>query len=217
MRILLIPFLFILIGGAVVFFVGPALQFPESISEFQVWLKGFDEWAWAAGSMMIIGDSLLPIPSDPTVFTLGLIYGGLIGGLVGGTAATIAALIGYSITRSLGEEGATFLIGEKDLQRARGFYERWGFMTVALGRAIGGPAEYLVVVAGLTAMPFRKVLLAIVTGAYPTAFCMSFLGAYSMAEPYIAVTLAVALVLSLIGGFHLFRRFSERGEQRDAN
>ena len=209
MRILLIPLLFMTIGGLVVWAAGPSLQFPENVAEFQLWLQGYDQWAWAAGSAMIIGDALLPLPSDPTIFTMGLIYGGLWGGIIGGTAATVAALIGYSIARALGKKGALFLVGEKDLARAHHFYQKWGFMAVALGRAIGGPAEYLVIVAGLTPMPFRKVFLAIITGAYPTAFCMSFLGAYSVASPVTAVVLAVVLILLLIGLFRLVQHRHE--------
>ena len=62
----------------------------------------------------------------------------------------------------MGERGTVFLVGETDLERTRHFYERWGFARIAVGRVIGGPAEYLVVVAGLTRIPFRTVFLAIV-------------------------------------------------------
>jgi|CoawatStandDraft_6_1074263.scaffolds.fasta_scaffold79920_1 membrane protein DedA with SNARE-associated domain len=82
--------------------------------------------------------------------------------MIGGTAASIASLLGYFIARLLGERGAVFLVGKTDLERTRHFYERWGFACTAFGRAIGGPAEYLVVVAGLTRIPFRTVFLAIV-------------------------------------------------------
>lgn len=194
------------IGSLVVYIAGPSLEIPESTLEFQQWLQQFGRYAWAVGGATILGDALLPLPSDPAIFTLGLIYGGLIGGLVGGTAATLAGLIGYGIARALGEKGAAFLVGEKDLARAENFYARWGFAAVALGRAIGGPAEYLVVVAGLTDMPFRRVATAIVCGAYPAAFCIASLGAYSIANPTVAVALAVTLVLCLMGGFQLIRR-----------
>ena len=163
---------------------------------------------------MIIGDAVFPLPSDATIFTLGFIYGGLMGGLVGGTAATIAGLLGYGITRALGEKGALFLVGEKDLARARRFYGRWGFVTIALGRAIGGPAEYLVVLAGLTRIPFTTVLAGILTGAYTAAFCMAFLGAYAVVNPWLAVALAVALLGGLIGGFKLLHARHDEEEDK---
>ena len=209
MRILLLPLLFFSLGALIVFFVGPALEFPESYADFLTWLESFEQWAWLAGSLMIIGDAVLPLPSDPTIFSFGLLYGGLLGGFIGGTAATIAGLLGYGLARLLGERGALFLVGEKDLGKTRSFYDSWGFAAVALGRAIGGPAEYLVVVAGLTHMPFVKVLSAILTGAYSAAFCISFLGAYSRINPILAVLLAIALVLSLMGLFKLILRRHE--------
>jgi len=212
MRILIIPALFLSIGALVVWLFGERLEFPESIAESQAWLQSFDSFAWAVGSALIIGDAVLPIPSDATIFSMGVIYGGFVGGVIGGTASSIAGLLGYGVTRLLGEKGAVFLVGEKDLHRARVFYERWGFAAIALGRAIGGPAEYLVVVAGLTRIPFQKVLAAILTGAYSAAFCMSFLGAYSLIEPWLAIGLAVLLLLALMGVFHLIRRHHEMNE-----
>ena len=101
-------------------------------------------------------------------------------------------------------------MGETDLERTRHFYERWGFGCIAFGRAIGGTAEYLVVVAGLTRIPFRSVFLAKLTGAYSSAFCMSFLGAWSLVEPWFAMGLAALLVLVLIGVFHPLQRHHKR-------
>jgi uncharacterized membrane protein YdjX (TVP38/TMEM64 family) len=213
MRILIIPALFMGLGLLVVLLAGDSLAFPDSIEESQAWLQSFGGFAWAVGAGLIIGDAVLPLPSDATIFTLGFIYGGLLGGFIGGVAATIAGLLGYGIARLLGENGARFLVGEKDLQRARLFYERWGFMAIAIGRAIGGPAEYLVVVAGLTRMPFTKVFAAIVTGAFSAAFCMAFLGAFALTDPLLAMGLAAALVLMLIGCF----RFMQKRHIRDTN
>jgi uncharacterized membrane protein YdjX (TVP38/TMEM64 family) len=211
-RILIIPALFISLGLLLAFLFGERLDIPDSMEESQVWLQSFGNIAWAVGAGMIIGDVVLPLPSDATIFTLGFIYGGLLGGLIGGTAATISGLLGYGIVRALGEKGALFLIGEADLARARGFYTRWGFITIAMGRAIGGPAEYLVVLAGLTRIPFRTVLLGIVTGSYSAAFCMGFLGAYALVEPELAILLAVGLIVLLIAGFRLFHKYKAHEE-----
>ena len=208
MRILIIPALFMLLGALLVFLAGDSLNFPESIEESHAWLQSFDKIAWLVGSGLIIGDGILPLPTDATIFTLGFIYGGFLGGLIGGTAGTLAGLMGYGAARLLGEKGAEFLVGKSDLQRARSFYSRWGFFAVALGRAIGGPAEYLVVIAGLTDMPFHKVLLGILIGAYSAGFCMSYLGAYALMNPVYAVAGAILLVLALIGVFSFAQRES---------
>lgn len=201
MRILIIPALFMSLGALAVVLSGESLAFPESVKELQTLLQSHANIAWLVGAALIIGDAVLPLPSDPTIFALGLIYGGLLGGLIGGTAASIAGLMGYGICRLLGERGARLLVGEKDLARARLFYERWGFAAIALGRAIGGPAEYLVIVAGLTPMPFTRVLGAILTGAYSAAFCMSFLGVYALTQPYLALLAAIGVVVGLMGLF----------------
>ena len=83
MRILIIPALFIGVGFLVLFLMGDSLNFPESVEESQAWLQSFGGVAWAVGAGLIVGDAILPLPSDATIFTLGFIYGGFLGGLVG--------------------------------------------------------------------------------------------------------------------------------------
>ncbi len=180
------------------FLFGDHLDFPESVDELAVILRGYGDWAWAAGVALIVGDAVLPLPSDPTIFTLGLIYGPWQGALIGGSAATVGGLIGYGITRMLGERGARLIVGERDLERARVFYDRWGLYAVALGRALGGPAEYVVVLAGLSKMPFRSVLLAIATGAFSSALVMAILGSWWVAYPVASIVVATGVVCALV-------------------
>ncbi|OUS00590.1 hypothetical protein A9Q81_10415 [Gammaproteobacteria bacterium 42_54_T18] len=133
-------------------------------------------------------------------------YGPIIGGALGSFGTFLAGIIGFYIARLMGEKGALFLLGENDLERANQFYEKWGFLAVALGRAIGGPAEYLVITAGLTKMSPSKVIAAVLIGGVSSSFCMAYLGSKASDNPYFAVISAVAMVVILLAIFKFLSR-----------
>ena len=197
MRLLLIPLLFILLSGLTFLAVGDEFEIPGSFSEVVAWLRSFERWAWAAGAGVIIADSLLPMPSTPALVALGIIYGPVVGGLIGGSASTIAGLFAFGLTRSLGRRGALYLVGEIDLARAERFYDQWGIYAVVLGRAIGGPAEWLVLIAGISGMAFSRVLGALIVGGFSAAFVTAWLGALAVDRPLLAVTLVLLLAVLL--------------------
>ncbi len=194
-RLLLIPLLFLLFSSLTLLVFGHRLEVPETFAEAVEWLRSFDRWVWAVAMGVIIGDFLLPLPSTPAIVTLGIVYGPLMGGLLGGIATTIAGLLGFGITRALGRRGAAFLVGEDDLAWAERFYERWGIYAVVLGRAIGGPAEWLILIAGISGMPFPRVLVALIVGGFSASFVTAWLGDLAVDRPYLAITLVILLAV----------------------
>lgn len=206
MRILLLPLFFIFIGGLYFVFFGDIYPIPESPEDLLTVLKSYKDQAWIVAVCIIIGDVILPLPSDVTIFTLGILYGPIIGGALGSLATFIAGVLGFYIARLMGEKGALFLLGETDLARANLFYKKWGFLAVALGRAIGGPAEYLVITAGLTKMNPTKVIAAVFVGGTSSSFCMAYLGSQTSERPYLAVLSAITMVILLLAIFRLLNR-----------
>jgi len=194
MRLLIVPLSFLAFGLTTAWALGERWQVPGSLDAVVAWLRSYGEWAWLAASGVIAADAVLPMPSSPAMFTLGVIYGPAFGGLVGGTASLAAGLAGFGLVRALGPRGARWLVGEADLARAEAFYARWGFSAIALGKAVGGPAEWVVVLAGLSRMPARTVVLAIAIGAFPAGFTMAALGALAVDEP--ALSLAITVVVA---------------------
>lgn len=198
MRLLIVPASFLAFGLTTAWALGERWQVPESLEAVVAWLRGYGEWAWLAASGVIAADAVLPMPSSPAMFTLGVIYGPALGGLVGGTASLVAGLAGFGLVRGLGPRGARWLVGAADLARAEAFYARWGFSAIALGKAVGGPAEWVVILAGLSRMPARKVMLAIAIGAFPAGFTMAALGALAVDRPALALGLTVAVVVAVL-------------------
>ena len=197
MRLLLIPLLFVLLSAGIFLAVGDRLEVPASFAEAVAWVRSFERWAWAVAMGVIVADFLLPLPSTPALVGLGIIYGPLIGGLLGGLATTLAGLLAFGLTRLLGRRGALFLVGERDLARAERFYERWGIYAVTLGRAIGGPAEWLILIAGISGMAFPRVLAGLIVGGFSAAFVNAWLGDLAVDRPLLAVTLVLVLAVAL--------------------
>jgi uncharacterized membrane protein YdjX (TVP38/TMEM64 family) len=196
-RLLFIPLLFVLVSGLIALALGNQFELPGSFAESVVWLRSFERWAWAVAMAVIIGDFLLPLPSTPALVSLGIIYGPFLGGLLGGVATTAAGLLAFGLARMLGRRGALYLVGEEDLARAQRFYDRWGVYAVTLGRALGGPFEWLVLIAGISGMPFPRALLALLIGGFSGAFVVTWLGDLAVDRPVLAVTLAITLAFGL--------------------
>jgi uncharacterized membrane protein YdjX (TVP38/TMEM64 family) len=196
-RLLLIPLLFVLASALIAFVLGSQVEIPDSFAEAVAWLRSFERWAWAVAMAVIIGDFLLPLPSTPALVSLGIIYGPLLGGVLGGIATTTAGLLAFGVTRALGRRGALYLVGERDLARAQRFYDRWGVYAVALGRALGGPLEWLVLIAGISGMPVLRASVALLVGGFAAAFVTAWLGDLAVDRPALAITLVLVLAIAL--------------------
>ncbi len=198
MRLLLIPLAFLAFGLTFMTTIGSGLEVPESMDEVAEWLRGYGPWAWAVAALVIAADSVLPMPTAPAMFVLGVIYGPLLGGFIGSAASTLAGAIGFGLVRFLGPRGARWVVGDADVARAEGFYDRYGLTAIVLGKAVGGPAEWVVLIAGLSRMPTSHVLLAIAVGAVPAGFVMATLGAMAIDRPWLSFGLTVGIAAAVV-------------------
>jgi len=198
-RLLIFPLGLMLFSSLLVALLGDRLALPEDFAEVVEWLRGYGNVAWLVGVGVIMADALLPVPSTPAMLAMGIIYGPIVGGLICGTASLLAGMTGFFGTRILGDRVATKLVGEQDLARTRGFYDRWGLLAVVFGRAVGGPAEWIVILAGLSTLPVWRVAAAVAVGGYVSGFVMATLGAYSVDEPALALGVTLLILLALAG------------------
>jgi hypothetical protein len=83
------------------------------------------------------------------------------------------------------------------LTAAWAFGERWQ-VPESLDEAVSGPAEWVVVLAGLSRMPARRVVLAIAIGAFPAGFSMAALGALAVDRPLLALAITVAVAAAVL-------------------
>ena len=194
MRLLILPAILFAVSGLAVWGFGDQLVVPDQFDDVVAWLRSHGDYAWAVGALVILADAVLPAPSTLTTFALGIIYGPLVGGAIGGSASVLAGLIGFGAARGLRHRGARWLIGEVQLARTRAFYERWGLFAVVLGRAIGGPAEWAVIFAGLSQMRVLPVFGALCLGGFGSSLVMAALGAMAVTRPLLAIAITLGLL-----------------------
>jgi len=109
----------------------------------------------------------------------GAAFGLLIGWLVGALGSVVAAFIGFYISRKGGRTVAVRFVGERGIEFADNWFNRWGVWAVLLGRiAPFIPFDVISYSAGLTQMKFRSFIIPTVIGTLPRALFYAFLGSY---------------------------------------
>ncbi|HYC57081.1 MAG TPA: VTT domain-containing protein [Candidatus Binatia bacterium] len=200
MRLLLVPLFYFLFTGALWFTIGERIDLPESFADVVPWLRSFQGWAWAVAMGVVVADFLLPMPSTPALISLGVIYGPWLGGALGGIACTVAGMLGFGLARLVGRRGALYLAEERELAAVERFYGRWGTYAVVFGPAVGGPAEWLVIAAGLSGMPVTRALVGVMAGGFAAAYVHALFGDLAVERPWLAMggVLVLAVVLAML-------------------
>ena len=157
------------------------LIFPELIYQALLWVVE----SFRAGGLpilfvaMILQALAIPIPSEFVLICGGAAFGLLSGWLVGALGSVVAAFIGFYISRKGGRAVAIRFVGERGIEFADNWFNRWGVWAVLLGRiAPFIPFDVISYTAGLTKMKFRSFMIPTVIGTLPRALFYAFLGSY---------------------------------------
>ena len=128
---------------------------------------------------MIVQALAIPIPSEFVLLCGGAAFGLLSGWLVGALGSVVAAFIGFYISRKGGRSVAIRFVGDKGIEFADNWFNRWGVWAVLLGRiAPFIPFDLISYSAGLTQIKFRSFMIPTVIGTLPRALFYAFLGDY---------------------------------------
>ncbi|MCZ6675194.1 MAG: VTT domain-containing protein [Verrucomicrobia bacterium] len=203
----------IFLGLAILFLIpfliwGDAMEVAFSIDGASHWLKGFEQWAWAAGVGLLFLDFILPIPGTAVMSALGFVYGPVIGGLIASSGSFFAGVAAYAACRLLGPGVAKKLLGEKDYHRGMTLFADAGGWIVVLSRWLPLLPEVVACMAGLTRMPLSKFLLAMACGSLPLGFVFAYIGSTGSANPLMAIVLSAGIppILWLFAQYFLRKR-----------
>lgn len=172
------------------------------------------------------------LPGDSLLFTAGLLASeGLLNLPLLLAVTFVAAVVGDSVGYSFGRRAGSSLYKREDsrffkhehLERATEFYERHGGKTIVMARFIPIVRTFAPIVAGATAMKYRRFIAFNVIGGFVWAIGVTMLGYWlGQAFPWIGKNLEIAVVvivaISLVPvGLHLMaerrrRRTGESGE-----
>lgn len=176
-------------------------------------LRGAGPLGWLVAWALLVADVILPVPGTVVMSAAGWVYGALAGGVVAASGSFLAGLAGYGLGRLFGERGARFLLGERDLLRARKWFSSGGGWLVCLSRALPLLPEAVACTAGLVRMPFRRFCFALACGSVPMGFVFAAIGASGHDRPGLAIGLSLLLPVALWGGARLLSRRFERHEE----
>ncbi len=177
--------------------VGDALDARFGGAEGVERLRAYGRWAWLLAIALIVSDLVLPVPGTAIITGLGMIYGPWLGGLIGGVGSVLAGVTAYGGSRLLGARFARWLVGDEDLRRLALFFERRGPWAIALSRWLPLLPEALCCLAGISRMPFRVFVAALVCGGLPMSFLFAWLGRFFEARPLAALVVSGLVPLLL--------------------
>lgn len=188
----LILAIFIVLGAGFLLLGGHRLFDPNTVQEA---LNRYRAWALPAGFLLMLADLVLPVPSSAIMNWYGNAYHTLLGGLAGTAVCVAASAAAYWLCRWFGRPVALRIAGERDLDRAKKFFSRWGSVAVAAARPVPMLAEAIYCLAGMSGMPFGRFLAASTVGSAAFAFFFAWLGdvGRSQEEPLAFMALSVLI------------------------
>ena len=157
------------------------------------WLEAGGPGAWWKGWLLLVSDVVLPVPGTVVMSGLGWVYGWVRGGVVAAAGSFAAGSCAYGLCRLLGEKGARFLLGERDLERGRRWFEKGGGLLVAVSRSLPILPEIVACTAGLVGMPWRRFAPALACGSLPIGFLFAAVGAAGHEAPFAALVASLVL------------------------
>ena len=157
------------------------LLYPELIYDILIWVIE----SFQAGGlpllfvMMIIQAIAIPVPSELVLIAGGLAFGFPFGWIVGALGSIVAAVLGFYIAQKGGRGLAIKLVGERGINFADNWFNRWGAWAILLGRfAPFIPFDAISYSAGLTTMKLKKFMIPTIIGTLPRALFYTTLGSF---------------------------------------
>ncbi len=143
--------------------------------------------------LMAVESACIPLPSEVILPFAGYLvattrFGGgnsLLGLLLVATAGAIGCNLGSVIAYWIGAVGGRPLVlrygqwvflSHRDLDRMTDYFERWGSITVLLGRLLPVVRTFIALPAGIARMPQRRFHLYTFVGSWPWCFALAYVG-----------------------------------------
>ncbi len=160
----------------------------KSLAFLLPWITGFISHLGYAGValLMAIESACIPLPSEIIMPFAGyLVYTGRFQLVWVATAGAIGCNIGSAIAYWVGAWGGRpalerygryVLLSQHDLDRATVFFNRYGSITVFLGRLLPVVRTFIAVPAGIARMPQLRFHLYTFAGSWPWCFALAYFG-----------------------------------------
>jgi uncharacterized membrane protein YdjX (TVP38/TMEM64 family) len=194
--------------------VGDWMETFFSFEKCSDWFLSLKPFAWLIGIGALVGDIILPLPATGIMAALGNVYGFWIGFLCSFLGSFSAGVIGYFITRLLGEKGARFFASKEEREEFKAVFDKFGGIAVIFSRMLPILPEVITVLAGFAKMRLKLFIPALILGTLPTAAFFSYLGTVGRENSNFGIIVAVflpAMIWFIVSPF-LKRKLSEEKE-----
>lgn len=162
-----------------------------------------ESWVTHAGAgtavtviALLAADVFLPIPSSFVMLLSGAAFGVWWGSLVSLVGSIAGEWLGFELARRYGRRASARLVGDDELARLSGIFDRHGAVAIAVTRAVPVVMETMSVVAGLSRMRRSTFLKASLAGTLPIVIIYAYAGAVSREMgsviPAVVILMAVA-------------------------
>jgi uncharacterized membrane protein YdjX (TVP38/TMEM64 family) len=156
-------------------------------------------------------DVFLPVPSSVIMVLSGALFGVVPGALLALAGSVSGEWLGFELVRRYGQRMAIALIGEGEVDRFYGFFERHGIMAIIITRPLPVVMETMSVIAGLSHMSRATFLAASLAGTVPIVFVYSYAGAASREAG--SLVPAAVILAAVFGAGWLWYRSRVRATQ----
>ncbi len=190
----------------VFFLISPALGLDfGSAGQFMKSQGGF--WAAMTGVLLLMVDFFLPVPSSLVMIYHGMLFGPVWGSLLSVTGGLGAAFTGYYTGKS-GRKYLLRFISPSDIAYSQRFFSRWGLPVIAMSRPVPLIAEATSVVAGMSGVSPRQMLMYSLIGLLPSSVIYAVTGALALDTDGGIISFLVVIGISAAGWLlgNLFRK-----------
>lgn len=192
----------VLVAVLVLFVVVEAAG-PPVLTDPSPWLRAPGLLSAAVGVALLVVDAALPVPSSLVMVA----HGALFGVAAGTMLSTVGSLGAFAVGFAAGRRGSSWLrrfLPAGELARADAALARWGLLAIVVTRPVPLLAETVAVMAGASALPWRRALGAALAGCLPLAAVYAVAGAFTTTFEHSAV--AFVLVVAAAGALWLTGR-----------
>jgi len=170
-------------------------------------LRGGGLLAALCGLGLLVADVVLPVPSSLVMIAHGALFGVGWGTLLSLTGSVGAAFTGFA----LGRRGGRWLervVTAEERGRVERMLERWGAVAIVVTRPVPLLAEATAVMAGASAMSWRRVAAASFVGSLPPSLLYALTG--SVAASFQNTALMFCFILLVSAAFWMISRKLDR-------
>lgn len=163
-------------------------------------------WVAAAiGGGLLLADIFIPIPSSVIMIAHGAAFGVAAGFLLSFVASVGGAMIGWWI----GQRGSPLIrriVTPREQHRANAFILRYGLLAIILSRLLPIVAETVAIMAGTTAIGWKRMLVATSIGSVPPALVYAVAGSAAVdvaSGALVTVGVVAVAVIAWVAGRRL--------------